>query len=67
MIFVVVLNLNYAILGILQQTPSECTGNQFIDEQFLKEWMGVDDFKKYQCVPGFEPPPIEMLSELIKK
>ena len=59
--------LTDAILGILQQSPSKCTGNQFIDEQFLKEWMGVDDFKKYQCVPGFEPPPIQMLGDVFRR
>lgn len=59
--------LTDAILGILQQPPAECTGNQFVDEDFLREWVGVDDFEKYQCVPGFEPPPIEMLSTLIHK
>lgn len=59
--------LTDAIMGILEQPPSECTGHQFIDEHFLREWMGVDNFEQYQCVPGFEPPPIEMLERLMKQ
>lgn len=56
-----------AIMGILKQSPSECTGNQFIDEYFLRDWLDVEDFSKYQCVPGHEPPPIHKLYHLLKK
>ena len=31
------------------------TGNQLIDEEYLKT-KGVSDFSKYQVVPGYEPP-----------
>lgn len=50
-----------AIIGILEQSPDKCTGNQFIDEHFLKDWLQITNFDKYQCVPGCEPPPIHKL------
>ena len=44
--------LTDSILGILSHDPDKCSGNQFIDEDFLREWMDCKDFSKYQCVPG---------------
>lgn len=58
--------LSDAIIGILEQPPSKCTGNQFIDEYFLRDWLGVEDFESYQCVPGHEPPPIHTLHSILK-
>ena len=42
-----------AAYHILQQPPAECTGNNFIDEDVLRE-AGVRDFEKYSVVPGGE-------------
>ena len=44
--------LTDSILGILSHDPDKCSGNQFIDEDFLRDWMDCKDFTKYQCVPG---------------
>jgi len=44
--------LTDSILGILSHDPDKCSGNQFIDEDFLRDWMDCKDFSKYQCVPG---------------
>ena len=44
-----------AILEILKEDPKEFTGNQLIDEGYLRT-KGVEDFSKYQCVKGYEPP-----------
>ena len=44
-----------AILEILKEDPKEFTGNQLIDEGYLRT-KGVEDFSKYQCVKGCEPP-----------
>ena len=59
--------LTDAIMGIFSQDPNVCTGNQFIDETFLREWMQETDFTKYQCVPGSEPPTMEQLVEKMGK
>jgi NAD(P)-dependent dehydrogenase (short-subunit alcohol dehydrogenase family) len=59
--------LTDAIMGIFAQDPNECTGNQFIDEDFLRQWMKEDDFSKYQCLPGFEPPTMDELVEKMGK
>jgi len=48
--------LTDAIMGIFSQDPNVCSGNQFIDETFLREWMKETNFDQYQCVPGKEPP-----------
>ena len=34
------------------------TGQALIDEDFLREYCGVTDFKKYRCDPNVEPPRI---------
>ena len=44
--------LTDSILGILSHDPDKCSGNQFIDEDFLRDWMGCKNFSKYQCLPG---------------
>lgn len=47
--------------------PKTFTGNMLIDEDYLKS-RGIRDFKKYRCVPDFEPPKIELvLKSIIKK
>jgi citronellol/citronellal dehydrogenase len=44
-----------AIWEIINEDPKKFTGNQLIDEDYLKT-KGVKDFTKYQCVIGHEPP-----------
>ena len=44
-----------SILNILKEDPLEFTGNQLIDEEYLR-MKGITNFDKYQCVPGKEPP-----------
>jgi len=41
--------------SIIEENPYTFTGNQLIDEVYLRK-KGVTDFSKYQCVEGFEPP-----------
>ena len=53
--------LTDAIIGIMSQHPDTCSGNQFIDEHFLREVMGETNFEQYQCVPGHEPPTMEQI------
>ncbi len=44
-----------AIWEIVNESPETFTGNQLIDEDYLRS-KGVTDFKKYQVVSGSEPP-----------
>ena len=44
-----------SILEILNEDPDKFTGNQLIDEDYLRT-KGVENFSKYQCVEGCEPP-----------
>lgn len=45
---------------MLGEEPSELSGKQLIDEEYLRS-KGVTDFSSYQCEPGFEPPPLSKL------
>ena len=49
-----------SIMHILQEDPNDFTGNCLIDEDYLRT-KGVNDFSKYQCVPGHEPPKLNEL------
>lgn len=44
-----------AIWGIINEPSETFTGNQLIDEEYLRT-KGVTDFSKYQVVEGCEPP-----------
>lgn len=44
-----------AVINIVNEDPNKFTGNQLIDEDYLRS-KGETDFSKYQCVPGHEPP-----------
>ena len=44
-----------AILEIINEDPNKFTGNQLIDEDYLRT-KGVNDFTKYRCVENHEPP-----------
>lgn len=52
------------VLGVLEQDPQTFTGHSLIDEDFLREYQGITDFSKYQCMDGYEPPAI---SDIIEK
>ena len=39
---------------ILKTDPNLFTGNQLIDETYLRS-LGYTDLRKYQCIPGYEP------------
>ena len=41
--------------NIIDEDPYIFSGNQLIDEVYLRD-KGETNFEKYQCVPGFEPP-----------
>jgi citronellol/citronellal dehydrogenase len=45
-----------ATMEILTSDPTECTGNQFYDEDLLRE-AGVEDFSQYAVVEGTDPSP----------
>lgn len=46
------------VLGIVDREPSTFSGNAVLDEPFLREEMGIDDFSDYSVVEGAEPPPL---------
>ena len=54
-----------SVLEIIKEDPKVFTGNQLIDEVYLRE-KGVTDFSKYQCVTGFEPPKLMEINEMWK-
>jgi citronellol/citronellal dehydrogenase len=54
-----------SVLEIIKEDPNVFTGNQLIDEVYLRE-KGVTDFSKYQCVEGFEPPKLMEINEMWK-
>jgi len=54
--------LSDAVMHILQENPKLFTGNCLIDEDYLRS-KGVNDFTKYQCVPGYEPHQLNNLRE----
>ena len=54
-----------SVLEIIKEDPKVFTGNQLIDEVYLRE-KGVTDFSKYQCVEGFEPPKLMEINEMWK-
>jgi len=45
------------VLGILDKDPGEFSGNEVLDEPFLRDH-GVEDFSKYSAVEGSDPPPL---------
>jgi citronellol/citronellal dehydrogenase len=54
-----------AIWEIINEDPNKFTGNQLIDEDYLKS-KGVEDFTKYQCVVGYEPPKLmEVFNKIV--
>ena len=49
-----------AILEIVNEDPKTFTGNQLIDEEYLKT-KGVKDFSKYRCLSKHEPPDLDIV------
>jgi len=49
-----------ALLEIFSRDPDSFTGNQVLDETFLRDECGVTDFSRYQCVEGSEPPKLSL-------
>ena len=54
-----------AVYEIIQEDPKKFSGHQLIDEDYLRA-KGYDDFSKYQCVPGSEPPKLNSLLDFVK-
>jgi citronellol/citronellal dehydrogenase len=50
--------LSDTVESIVRQKPSEFSGNEVLDEPYLREHEGVEDFSKYNVVEGTEPPPL---------
>ena len=46
------------VLRLVTKEPAEITGQALLDENFLRR-EGVNDFGKYACVPGTQPPRID--------
>ncbi len=49
-----------ALLEIFSRDPKTFTGHCLLDETFLREECGVEDFSRYQCVEGSEPPKLSL-------
>ena len=54
-----------AVLEIINEDPYYFSGNQLIDETYLKT-KNYTNFSKYQCVPGCEPPKLDDIQSLWK-
>jgi citronellol/citronellal dehydrogenase len=55
-----------SIIKILEEDPNKFTGNQLIDEEYLRS-KGVRNFGKYQCVKGHEPPKLlDIFNKFVK-
>lgn len=53
-----------AIMSMVQEDPNTFTGNQLLDEPYLRS-KGVTDFTKYRCRPDYEPPSINEVGSLV--
>ena len=54
-----------SIIQMLLENTNYFTGQQWIDEDYLRS-KGIEDFRKYQCVPGKEPMPLMDLFNKMK-
>lgn len=50
--------LSDCVCSIVSRDPDSMTGHEFIDDDYLRKYEGfeTEDFARYQCVPGVEPP-----------
>ena len=53
-----------AVLEILNENPNLFTGNELIDELYLRS-KGIEDFSKYQCIQGEKPTYLTDLDKII--
>lgn len=53
-----------AIMHIVHEDPNVFTGNQLLDEPYLRT-KGVTDFTQYRCHPDHEPPHIDSVGKLV--
>lgn len=54
-----------SVLEILKEDKNTFTGHQLIDEMYLRS-KGVEDFTKYQCIRGHEPPRLTDINKLMR-
>jgi len=54
-----------SVFHIINEKPSLFTGNQLIDETYLRN-KGETNFEKYQCELGYEPPKLTDINHLFK-
>ena len=54
-----------SVLEILKEDKDTFTGNQLIDELYLRS-KGVEDFSKYQCIRGHEPPKLTDINKMMR-
>jgi citronellol/citronellal dehydrogenase len=52
--------LSDATVAIFRREPASFTGHALIDEDFLREHEGVEDFSRYRCDPQVEPPRLDL-------
>jgi len=58
--------LSDSCLSIVQEDPNSFTGNELIDEDYLRS-KGVVDFVKYRCSPDHEPPQTRSSPKLFER
>ena len=46
-----------ATVALLARDPAECAFRAWLDEEVMRELVGIDDFSGYRCVPDREPDP----------
>jgi citronellol/citronellal dehydrogenase len=54
-----------SVLHMINEDPTIFTGNQLIDETYLRT-KGHHNFEKYQCELGYEPPKLTDINHLFK-
>jgi len=54
-----------SVFHIINEDPNIFTGNQLIDETYLRN-KGETNFQKYQCELGYEPPKLTDINHLFK-
>jgi citronellol/citronellal dehydrogenase len=47
-----------ATMAVLEQDPSEVSGNAFVDDEVLARFKGIEDLSRYRAVPDREPTPM---------
>jgi NAD(P)-dependent dehydrogenase (short-subunit alcohol dehydrogenase family) len=47
-----------ATMAVLEQDPSELSGNALVDDEILRRYKGVEELSRYRAVPEREPAPM---------